>query len=55
MSYKTTRKADQDIIDIYAHGVAEFGVELAERYHVGLGVPRADASLRPALTEAGLM
>ena len=25
MSYKTTRQADQDIIDIYVHGVQAFG------------------------------
>lgn len=36
MSYKTTRRADQDIIDIYVRGAAEFGVEQAERYHEGL-------------------
>lgn len=36
MSYKTTRLADQDIIDIYVYGAAEFGVDQAERYHEGL-------------------
>jgi toxin ParE1/3/4 len=36
MIYRTTRRADQDIIDIYVHGAAEFGVEQAERYHEGL-------------------
>ena len=36
MSYKTTRQADQDIIDIYVHGVQEFGTDQAERYHRGL-------------------
>jgi toxin ParE1/3/4 len=36
MSYRTTRQADQDIIDIYVHGAGEFGVEQAERYHAGL-------------------
>lgn len=36
MSYKTTRQADQDIIDIYVHGVQEFGPAQAERYHQGL-------------------
>jgi toxin ParE1/3/4 len=36
MSYKTTRQADQDIIDIYVHGAAEFGVDQAEHYHAGM-------------------
>jgi toxin ParE1/3/4 len=36
MSYRTTRQADQDIIDIYVRGAADFGVAQAERYHVGL-------------------
>ena len=36
MIYKTTRRADQDIIDIYLRGVAEFGVDQAEHYHAGL-------------------
>jgi toxin ParE1/3/4 len=36
MSYKTSRQADRDIIDIYVHGVAEFGVDQAERYHEGM-------------------
>ena len=36
MIYRTTRRADQDIIDIYVHGAAEFGVDQAERYHEGL-------------------
>jgi toxin ParE1/3/4 len=36
MIYRTTRRADQDIIDIYVHGAAEFGVVQAERYHEGL-------------------
>jgi toxin ParE1/3/4 len=36
MSYKTTRQADQDIIDIYVRGIAEFGVDQAERYHEGM-------------------
>lgn len=36
MSYRTTRQADQDIIDIYVRGAADFGVAQAERYHAGL-------------------
>lgn len=36
MAYSTTRRADQDIIDIYARGATDFGVEQAERYHHGL-------------------
>jgi len=36
MSYKTTRQADRDIIDIYVHGFAVFGVDQAERYHEGM-------------------
>jgi toxin ParE1/3/4 len=36
MSYKATRRADQDIVEIYMRGAAEFGVDQAERYHEGL-------------------
>jgi len=36
MTYKTTRRADHDIIDIYARGATDFGVDQAERYHAGL-------------------
>ncbi len=36
MSYNTTRQADQDIIEIYLRGVAEFGVDQAERYLEGM-------------------
>jgi toxin ParE1/3/4 len=36
VSYKTTWQADQDIIDIYVRGAADFGVDQAERYHKGL-------------------
>ena len=36
MTYRTTRQADQDIIDIYFYGCRQFGVEQAERYHEGL-------------------
>lgn len=34
--YRTTRLADDDIIDIYVTGVANFGAARAERYHAGL-------------------
>ena len=33
MTYRTTRRADQDIIDAYLHGAMRFGVAQAERYH----------------------
>ncbi len=36
MSYRTTRLADQDIIDIYVHGVTAFGIDQAERYYEGM-------------------
>lgn len=36
MTYRTTRQADQDIIDLYVHGAVEFGADQAESYHLGL-------------------
>lgn len=36
MGYRTTRRADQDIIGIYLHGCRNFGQDQAERYHEGL-------------------
>ena len=36
MPYRTTRRADQDIVDIYLWGCREFGQPQAERYHAGL-------------------
>jgi toxin ParE1/3/4 len=36
MTYRTTRKADDDIIAIYIRGMREFGAAQAERYHEGL-------------------
>jgi toxin ParE1/3/4 len=36
MTYRTTRQADQDIIDIYLHGYGQFGQKQAEQYHEGL-------------------
>lgn len=58
MPYRTTRRADEDIIAIYGHGAAEFGVEQAERYHADLvaafdllaphpGMARERAEYRP--------
>lgn len=32
MKYRTTHLADQDIIRLYGHGAADFGVAQAERY-----------------------
>ena len=37
MSYRLSRKAEEDILQIYLAGVGEFGVSQAERYHEGLG------------------
>lgn len=31
--YTLGRKAEQDIIDIFLYGAAEFGIQQAERYH----------------------
>lgn len=36
MNYKTTQKADEDIIGIYVYGAQQFGTAQAERYHAGL-------------------
>lgn len=36
MRYKTTRKADQDLIEIYVRGVEDFGTVQAEQYAEGL-------------------
>jgi plasmid stabilization system protein ParE len=65
MSYKTSRQADRDIIDIYGHGVAVFGVDQAERYHEGMVsvfelraenpyLARERRGVRPAGTAASL-
>ena len=32
MNYRTTSRADQDIIDIYVHGAEHFGIDQSERY-----------------------
>ena len=36
MRYRTTRRADADVFDIYSRGVIDFGEPQAERYHAGL-------------------
>ncbi|MCP1551686.1 MULTISPECIES: type II toxin-antitoxin system RelE/ParE family toxin [Methylorubrum] len=36
MIFKTSRQANQDIIDLYVSGSVRFGMEQAERYHAGL-------------------
>ena len=36
MTFRTTRRADQDIIDLYVYGASQFGSPQAERYHAGL-------------------
>jgi toxin ParE1/3/4 len=36
MRYRTTRRANQDIIDIYLRSAAEFGTDQAELYHAEL-------------------
>ena len=36
MNFKTTEKADEDIIGIYLYGAQQFGTAQAERYHSGL-------------------
>lgn len=36
MAYRLSRKAEEDIIQIYVTGVAEFGLDQAEGYHEGL-------------------
>lgn len=36
MRYRTTDRAEEDIIEIYVRGVRDFGEAQAERYHTGL-------------------
>jgi toxin ParE1/3/4 len=36
MAYRLTRKAIEDIIAIFAEGAQRFGLDQAEKYHVGL-------------------
>jgi toxin ParE1/3/4 len=36
MTYRTTKRADEDIIDLYVRGVQDFGNVAAERYIDGL-------------------
>ena len=33
MSYRLSRKAEEDLIQIFIHGMEEFGVAQAENYH----------------------
>lgn len=59
MAYRLSRKAEEDILQIYVTGVGDFGVEQAERYHAGLeralsflsSFPRA-APERPELSRS---
>lgn len=37
MSYRLSRKAEDDLIDIYIEGVARFGVRQADLYHSEIG------------------
>ena len=37
MAYRLSRKAEDDIIDIYIEGVARFGVRQADQYHDEIG------------------
>lgn len=36
MTFRTTVRADQDIVDLYVDGAQQFGIDMAERYHEGL-------------------
>lgn len=36
MTYRLSRKAEDDIIQIFVDGAADFGLARAERYHAGL-------------------
>ena len=36
MTYRLSRKADDDIPNLYGFGVQTFGVDHAERYYAGL-------------------
>jgi toxin ParE1/3/4 len=36
MRYRLTRRAEEDIIEIYLAGIAGFGETQAEKYHAGL-------------------
>jgi toxin ParE1/3/4 len=36
MAYRLSKRAAQDVIDIYAYGAREFGVMQAEKYHESL-------------------
>jgi toxin ParE1/3/4 len=36
VKFRLSRKAEDDIIEVYLAGARDFGVEQAERYHAGL-------------------
>lgn len=36
MTYRTTTRANQDIIDLYVAGSVQFGMGQADKYHLGL-------------------
>ena len=36
MTYRFSRKAAEDLENLYIHGALEFGVEQSERYYTGL-------------------
>jgi len=36
MGYRLSRKAEEDIINLYLEGVEQFGAEQTEHYHLGL-------------------
>lgn len=50
MPYRTTRQADEDIIDIYVWGSRRFGEEQAERYHAGLSATLDLTADNPLIT-----
>lgn len=49
MTYRTTRQADADIIDIYLWGYGEFGRDQAELYHEGLAATFAVIAAAPRI------
>jgi toxin ParE1/3/4 len=53
-AFRTTHRADQDIIDIYLRGVADFGAVQAEQYHHGLGAAFALLAANPRLARLRL-
>jgi toxin ParE1/3/4 len=49
MPFRTTRQADQDIIDIFLRGCREFEQDQAERYHQGLAASFARIADHPRM------